>query len=125
MHVPAHAILEGEDTPISNKSIQSHSQLSEMLSFKLESLRYQNNYRASPGQTFEQEYVFVNDGTVPWPNDTTFLFSVTHNPLMLPEEISIGEVIEDEVICIQIMISLPKNVKHERYFVEYEFRHHL
>lgn len=63
-----------------------------MLSFKLESLRYTNNYRVAPGETFEQEYVFVNDGSTNWPSDTTFLFSGSSNPLMLPEEIEIGEV---------------------------------
>ena len=48
--------------------------MQEWISFRLESLRYPNNMRASPGETFEQEYVFLNDGEVPWPSDTYFIF---------------------------------------------------
>jgi len=76
----------------------------ELISYRLESLRHPNNKRAQLGETFEQEYVFLNDGQVPWPSDTYFIFSGRENPLDLPEEIMIGEVIPGETIGIQIFI---------------------
>jgi hypothetical protein len=58
-----------------------------MLSFKLEKLKYLNKHKMRPGETIVQEYTFINDGIVEWPEDTYFIFSAYDNPLDLPEEI--------------------------------------
>ena len=50
-----------------------------MLSFRVQRLRYQNNFQLAPGETIEQEYVFMNDGQLKWPHDTYFIFSGREN----------------------------------------------
>lgn len=71
-----------------------------MLSFRIERLKYQNNFRVAPGEKIEQEYVFINDGHCKWPYDTYFIFSGRENQLQVPEEIYIGEVDSLESIGI-------------------------
>lgn len=80
-----------------------------MLSFRLESLKIQNNYRAALGETFEQEYIFYNDGQLDWPADTYLIFCGAQNSCNLEEEIKIGVVPVGESIGIQMLITVPTN----------------
>ena len=77
----------------------------------------------APGETIEQEFVFTNDGSVSWPQDTFFIYSGGVNTLNLPEEIQIGDVTPLESIGIQIEIKVPIDSKEDRFQIEYEFRH--
>ena len=94
------------------------------MSYSLVSLGFQNNYIAAPGENFEQEFVFVNDGNIPWPSDTFFIFTGPDNPLELPEEIAIGEVNPGDTVAIKIDITVPgPECDHDRFQLEYELRH--
>ena len=96
-----------------------------MLSFRIERLKYHNNFQVAPGETIEQEFVFINDGNLKWPYDTYFIFAGRENKLSVPEEIYIGEVDSFESIGIQISIKVPEDAAEDRYSIEYEFRHQL
>lgn len=61
-----------------------------MLSYRLQSIKYQNKFKIAPGETIEQEFLFNNDGQVSWPEDTYFIYTGSSNTLNLPEEIKIG-----------------------------------
>ena len=106
-------------------SVVSASQKHLMLSFRLQNLKVQNNYRASLGETFEQEYIFLNDGQLDWPEDTFLIFSGVQNSFNLEEEIVIGHVPKGESISIQMLITVPTDFEAERFSVEYEFRHQM
>lgn len=74
--------------------------MNQMLSFRIEKLKYHNNFRLAPGEVVEQEFVFMNDGQLKWPYDTYFIFAGRENTLDVPEEIYIGEVAPFESIGI-------------------------
>ena len=99
--------------------------MNQMLSFRIERLKYHNNFQVAPGETIEQEFVFINDGNLKWPYDTYFIFAGRENKLSVPEEIYIGEVDSLESIGIQIQIKVPEDADEDRYSIEYEFRHQL
>ena len=101
----------------------SVQQMNQILSYKLEFLKCPNNSVVKPGVTFEQDYVFINDGEIEWPSDTYFIFAGTDNALMLPEEIQIGTVAPNESIAITVVVTVPQDTQADRFSIDYEFRH--
>ena len=96
---PQEEVKSVEKSPSKSKE-QSFVAIQELISYRLLSLCLPNNYKAVPGETLEQEYVFMNDGNIAWPADTHFIYTGRDNPLDLPEEIMIGEVLPNETIGI-------------------------
>ena len=97
-----------------------------MLSYSLKSLKIPHNYRATPGETLEQEVIFLNDSSMSWFDDTCFVFVGNENLLELPEEIFIGAVPSMDSVGIQISIKIPELAElkaDQRFQIEYEFRH--
>ena len=99
------------------------SQVHAMLSFKLESLTYQNRYKMRLGEQIVQSFVFSNDGKRGWPEDTCFVFSGQENHLGVVEEIYVGPLPPGQETAIDLPITMLEEVKQERFQIEYEFRH--
>lgn len=99
------------------------SNYASLLSFKLESLTYSNRYKMLPGESIDQQFLISNDGKVDWPIDTCFVFSGHENHMNAPEEIEIGPTPQGQDIQIEFRVTMPEEVKQERFIVEYEFRH--
>ena len=67
---------------------------------RLQSLKYPNNYKMSPGEKIMQVLQLKNDGMVQWPRDTHLIFSGQQNLLDVEEEFMVGAILPGNSIFI-------------------------